>query len=169
MAKINASEFGLTNPEMEQILPRTKREWGYYTVCDEGKILQDQDNIVINYKVKYLHFEMNKSIHKQFHLHRIEIWNVLSGEGLVAVNGAIACINKDTHPIVINMGNDHKVTALTSDFVIKEIQLSYDGSDESDIVYPDPNDQPKLEFDSRAKHNCELINLSEILNPKEEN
>ena len=169
MAKIDAYKFGLMDPEMEQIFPRTKREWGYYTVCGEGQILQDEDDIVINYKVKYLHFEMDKSIHKQFHLHRIELWTVLSGEGLLTINGTITCINKDTPPIIIQIGVDHKVVALTSDFVIKEIQLSYAGSDESDVVYPDPADQPKLELDTRGKHNCELIDLNAILNPKEEN
>ena len=169
MTGIDLDKFCVIDPEVEQILPRTEREWGYYTVCSEGRVLQDQDNMVINYKVKYLHFEMNKAIHKQYHLNRIELWTVLSGEGLVTINGIMACINKDTDAIVIHMCDEHKVVAITNDFVIKEIQLSYVGSDESDVVYPDPTDQPKLELDTRGKHNCELIDLNAILNPKEEN
>ena len=155
MTGIDVDKFGVIDPETEQILPRTEREWGYYTVCSEGRVLQDQDNMIINYKVKHLHFEMNKAIHKQFHFKRIELWTVLSGEGLATINGTVVRINKDTDAIVIHMGDDHKVVALTNDFVIKEIQLSYVGSDESDVIYTDPADSPKQDLSDIKKSSCQ--------------
>jgi mannose-6-phosphate isomerase-like protein (cupin superfamily) len=90
-----------------------QRQWGKYYVLDSGD----------NYKVKRLVINPNKSISMQRHFKRDELWQVVSGYGIMKVSGT----SEHIHPqdiFHISREEWHKVTN-TSDknqLVIIEIQ-----------------------------------------------
>jgi mannose-6-phosphate isomerase-like protein (cupin superfamily) len=111
----------------EQILELTKREdhrpWGYYTV------LSDEPD----HKVKRIVVYPGKRLSLQQHRRRSEHWYMVSGEGLVTLDGKMIRLNKGDS-IVIPAGAAHRMENPTSDNIaFIEVQTG-DYFGEDDII-----------------------------------
>ena len=111
----------------EQILELTKREdhrpWGYYTV------LSDEPD----HKVKRIVVYPGKRLSLQQHRRRAEHWYMVSGEGLVTLDGKMIRLNKGDS-IVIPTGAAHRMENPTSDNIaFIEVQTG-DYFGEDDII-----------------------------------
>lgn len=99
------------------------RPWGTYTVLHETP----------SHKVKTITVEPGKRLSYQTHEKRSEYWVIVSGTGIVTLNGlSNMCVGGDA--IVIEQGDAHRIENTgTDDLVFIEVQLGvYFGED--DIV-----------------------------------
>lgn len=91
-----------------------EKSWGEFEVIDE-----DKDSLTLKLSIKKDH-----SMSYHCHQERDEIWMILSGNGLVTLDGEQTKVHKgDT--ISIKKGTMHKINALT-DLKLIEIQIGYD-------------------------------------------
>ena len=106
---------GLTNYEREE------RPWGSF----ERFTLNEQST------VKIVTVNEGEAISLQTHAHRDEFWRILSGAGIVHING----IDHDAKPGDVffgKRGQDHRVTGGASGLVFLEI--AFGEFDEKDIT-----------------------------------
>lgn len=99
------------------------RPWGTYTVLHEKP----------DHKVKTITVEPGKRLSYQTHEKRSEYWVIVSGTGIVTLNGvATTCVGGDA--LVIEQGDAHRIENTGIDkLVFIEVQLGvYFGED--DIV-----------------------------------
>lgn len=94
------------------------RPWGNWEVIREGTYGE------IQYKVKFLTIEPDKSISLQYHDHRAEYWTIIQGSARInlgenIINSAIA-----GDMISVPQGTIHKVQNIGTDpLVILELQM----------------------------------------------
>jgi mannose-1-phosphate guanylyltransferase len=103
-----------------------QRKWGNYRVLD---YVQTESGSSL---VKRLHVEAGKSISYQYHDKRSEIWVIISGEGIVTVNGAKQVVEAGS-VVTILVGAKHKIAAAT-DIEFVEVQFGDADLEENDIV-----------------------------------
>ena len=103
-----------------------ERRWGWYKVLDYTKYEDGNEALT-----KRICIKSGKNLSYQYHTKRLEVWTILKGEGLVAINGNIRSI-KVGDIIQINYRDIHAIKALT-DIEFIEVQK---GSEliEEDIV-----------------------------------
>jgi mannose-1-phosphate guanylyltransferase len=103
-----------------------QRQWGNYRVLD---YVQSANGSSLT---KRLRVEAGKSISYQYHNQRSEIWVIISGEGIVTIDGVKQVVETGS-VVAIPQGAKHKLAAAT-DVEFVEVQLG--GSDlvEDDIV-----------------------------------
>lgn len=101
--------------------PTVERPWGSYQVLWRG-----QDALL-----KQLTILKGHAISYQYHLKRSEVWMVVSGLGLLTLDGSYRLISTgDT--VTISREQRHSVEATTDELVIYELQVGE--CDENDIV-----------------------------------
>jgi mannose-1-phosphate guanylyltransferase len=114
-----ADKIGL-RPMYEQ------RTWGQYRVLDYA---QFPGNASL---VKRLRIEAGKSISYQYHSKRSEIWVIVSGKGIVTMDGVDSVVASGSI-VTIPVGAKHQLLAATElEFV--EVQLGSEALDEEDII-----------------------------------
>ncbi|MDR0858894.1 MAG: cupin domain-containing protein [Oscillospiraceae bacterium] len=103
-----------------------QRTWGNYRVLD---YIREENGSSLT---KRLRVEAGKSISYQYHNQRSEIWVIISGEGIVTIDGVKQVV--ETGSVVkIPQGTRHKLSAAT-DIEFIEVQLGSGELVENDIV-----------------------------------
>ncbi len=92
-----------------------ERRWGSYKIMG-----MEQMNDGHKVLTKYLHIKCGCDISYQYHLNREEIWTVVDGEGLLAMEGEVKTISRGS-VVHIKAGVKHAVKA-TKDMEIIEVQ-----------------------------------------------
>jgi mannose-1-phosphate guanylyltransferase len=103
-----------------------EKRWGWYRVLDYSKL--PDGNEVLTKRLKIL---ADKNLSYQMHCKRQEVWNIISGEGEVIIDGIFKTV-KPGDVIQIPLGARHALKA-SSDLEFIEVQM---GSElvEEDIV-----------------------------------
>ncbi|WP_426980557.1 sugar phosphate nucleotidyltransferase [Bacillus pseudomycoides] len=103
-----------------------ERRWGWYRVLDYSKL--SAGNEVLTKRLKIL---ADKNLSYQLHCKRQEVWSVISGEGIIVIDGEFKTVQPGD-VIQIPVGTKHALKA-TSDLEFIEVQM---GSEliEEDIV-----------------------------------
>lgn len=102
-----------------------RRQWGEYRVLDFG--VYDDGRKALT---KELVIDSGRQLSYQRHMNRTEVWTIVSGEGMIALDGSVFQV----HPgsvVTINAGQMHSVRA-NSQLHIIEVQLG-DELEENDI------------------------------------
>jgi mannose-1-phosphate guanylyltransferase len=119
-------------PHAEQIALRPmyeQRRWGSYRVL-EYRATGGGTSLV-----KRLHIEAGKSISYQYHSGRSEVWVIVSGKGILTVDGVDSAVSPGS-VVSIPAGARHKLLAATAlDFI--EVQSGPGDMTEEDIVRVD--------------------------------
>ena len=102
-----------------------QRRWGEYRVLDSSSFPGGSRSLT-----KDLLVRAGRQLSYQRHARRLEVWTVVSGEGEVVIDGAVAPVSRGS-VIDIPAGTMHSVRAFTDLHVI-EVQLG-DSLIESDI------------------------------------
>ena len=104
------------------------RPWGYYEILTEKS----------DHKVKRVTVEPGKRLSLQRHRRRSEHWCIISGEGLVTIDGNDTLL-KTGQSIDINCGAIHRITNNTDrDVVFIEVQRGdYFGEDDIERLEDD--------------------------------
>jgi len=116
-------------PLTEQIEQRPmyeQRRWGDYRVLDY------KNTESVSSLVKRLRINAGQAISYQYHNKRSEVWVIVSGEGILTIDGA----DSNARPgrvIHIPVQAKHSISAIT-DMEFIEIQLGEEELEESDIV-----------------------------------
>ncbi len=103
-----------------------ERRWGSYKIMGMEQ-MSDGHKVL----TKYLHIKCGCDISYQYHLNREEIWTVVDGEGLLAMNGEVTQISRGS-VVHIRAGEKHAVKA-TQDMEIVEVQSGKELTEE-DVV-----------------------------------
>lgn len=103
-----------------------ERRWGWYTVLDYAKYEGNHQVLT-----KRIGIHRGQNLSYQYHLARKEIWTIVKGEGVVALNGKLRTVRAGD-VLQIQLGDKHAIKAVT-DLEIIEVQS---GSEliEEDIV-----------------------------------
>ena len=103
------------------------RPWGTWEVLKEFE----------GYKVKRLIIEPGKSISRQMHNHRQEIWNIVDGSGVLELGNSVLIRYVNLYKgksILIDKNQIHKVTASENERLVAiEVQMGTI-CEEDDIV-----------------------------------
>ncbi|WP_134699062.1 sugar phosphate nucleotidyltransferase [Ammoniphilus sp. YIM 78166] len=92
-----------------------ERRWGWYHVLDHIKYSEGNEVLV-----KRLFIKKGENISYQFHKKRSEVWTIISGLGMLALNDKIK--NVSSHDVIeIATGSKHAIKAIT-DLEIIEVQ-----------------------------------------------
>ncbi|MCL2046625.1 MAG: sugar phosphate nucleotidyltransferase [Oscillospiraceae bacterium] len=102
-----------------------ERRWGEYTVIAKTN----------NSLVKQLLLYKGKAISYQTHIHRDEIWVIVSGYGEFVLDGEVKRV-KEGDTLRINRGQKHSIKAI-SDLLITEVQIGTILSEDDIERYPD--------------------------------
>lgn len=101
-----------------------ERPWGWYasTFAVEG------------FKTKVFVVNPKQRLSLQSHAHRKELWSIVSGEGICAVDEKQFNVAKDSF-VVIPQGAKHRIenSSVSEDLIISEVQIG-DILSEDDIV-----------------------------------
>jgi mannose-1-phosphate guanylyltransferase len=103
-----------------------ERRWGWYKVLDHTKF--EDGNEVLTRKIG---ISAGKNLSYQFHNLRSEVWTVLKGEGILALNGNLRVV-KPGDVLQINQGDHHSLKAV-SELEFIEVQSGQELIEE-DIV-----------------------------------
>jgi mannose-6-phosphate isomerase len=119
-------------------MERDDRPWGHYQVVDEGT----------GFKVKRLVIRPGQRLSYQRHKSRSEHWCVVSGRGLVTLDGTTTEVAVGT-TIDVPAGTAHRAAcAGDEDFVLIEVQTgSYFGEDDIERL----DDDYGREVEARAE------------------
>ena len=98
-----------------------EKPWGQYQVLWRGP----------DALLKRLTIRKGQAISHQYHLKRSEVWTVVSGIGLLTLDGAERLLTIG-QTVVIGVGQKHSVEATSAELVIYELQVGE--CDEGDIV-----------------------------------
>lgn len=112
--------------ELHNKLEYEKRPWGSYTVLEEGT----------NYKVKKIDVLPNHRLSYQKHTYREEYWTIVSGNGIITLDGTKTSI-KTGDTLHVPMQMLHRIENTGTELLrFIEVQLgSYLGED--DIIRVD--------------------------------
>lgn len=100
-----------------------ERPWGTYTVVDEGDF----------HKVKRIAVGVGRRLSYQFHGHRSEHWFVITGRGVVTLDGATIDVHQGV-TVDVPVGVAHRIENVGGDpLVFIEVQQG-DYLGEDDIV-----------------------------------
>ena len=116
-------------PLTEQISFRPmyeQRSWGSY------RVLEYKQSDSASSLVKRMHIEAGKSISYQYHEKRSEIWVVVSGKGILTLDGEDSVIGPGGI-VHVPIGVKHSILAAT-DLEFIEVQLGAEELEEGDIV-----------------------------------
>ena len=102
-----------------------RRQWGEYRVLDLG-VYEDGRKAL----TKELVIDAGRQLSYQRHMHRTEVWTIVSGEGAIALDGSVFQVQPGS-VVTINAGQRHGVRAKSQLRVI-EVQLG-DALEENDI------------------------------------
>ena len=117
-------------PLAEQINLRPmyeQRKWGNYRVVDYK---QNEDGV--SSLVKRMKVDSGKSISYQYHSKRSEAWVIVSGKGILTVDGVDSVVASES-VVMISRGICHSLLAAT-DLEFIEVQLGEGELEEEDIV-----------------------------------
>ncbi|PGU00842.1 mannose-1-phosphate guanylyltransferase [Bacillus cereus] len=103
-----------------------ERRWGTYKVLDYVKLADGSHNLT-----KRINIMAGKNLSYQLHRKRSEIWTIISGKGIFALNDILFPV-KSGDVLKIPLGYKHGIKALT-DMEIIEVQIGTDLVEE-DIV-----------------------------------
>ncbi|PAD67858.1 mannose-1-phosphate guanylyltransferase [Bacillus sp. 7586-K] len=103
-----------------------ERNWGYYRVLDYNKF-KDGNEVL----TKRIGISAGKNLSYHFHKLRSEIWTVIKGEGILALDGQLSSV-KTGDVIQVKPGNYHSIKAIT-DLEIIEVQSGMEILDEDTI------------------------------------
>lgn len=103
-----------------------ERRWGWYRVLDYTKFHNSHEVLT-----KRICIAANKNLSYQKHFHRTEVWNIISGKGLFALNEKIWEVNPGD-VLKIPVGASHSIKAIT-DLEFIEVQTGTELIEE-DIV-----------------------------------
>ncbi|WP_394172458.1 sugar phosphate nucleotidyltransferase [Guptibacillus hwajinpoensis] len=92
-----------------------ERRWGWYRVLDHVKYAEGDEVLT-----KRIGVFKGKNISYQLHTRRSEVWTILKGEGLFALNGEIRFV-KAGDVLQVPVGSKHGIKALT-DLELIEVQ-----------------------------------------------
>lgn len=94
------------------------RPWGTWEVIREGTYGD------IQYKVKFLTIEPDKSISLQYHDYRAEYWTIVQGSARINLNESVITNAVPGDMISVPQGSIHKVQNVGTDpLVILELQM----------------------------------------------
>lgn len=102
-----------------------RRQWGEYRVLDLG-VYEDGRKAL----TKELVIDAGCQLSYQRHMHRTEVWTIVSGEGMIALDGSVFQVVPGS-VVTINAGQQHSVRA-SSQLHIIEVQIG-DALEETDI------------------------------------
>lgn len=106
-----------------------ERRWGKYEVMGHATYGDGYKSLT-----KTLTIDPGKSISYQRHSHRNEVWTIVDGEGLLALDGKVSKVTRGD-VVVVRQGQLHAIKAI-SQLQLIEVQTG-DVLDESDIArYP---------------------------------
>lgn len=103
-----------------------ERRWGWYRVLDYTKY--NQGNEILTKRIGIL---AGKNLSYQFHNKRNEVWTIINGEGIFALNGKLQVV-RPGDVLQINVGDHHAIKAV-SDLEFIEVQSGQELIEE-DIV-----------------------------------
>lgn len=103
-----------------------ERRWGWYRVLDHTKY--EEGNEVLTKRIGLL---AGKNLSYQFHNQRSEVWTIVKGEGLFALNGKLQVV-RPGDVLQIKVGEHHAIKAV-SDLEFIEVQSGQELIEE-DIV-----------------------------------
>ncbi|OHR74226.1 mannose-1-phosphate guanylyltransferase [Bacillus sp. HMSC76G11] len=92
-----------------------ERRWGWYRVLDYTKY--EQGNEILTKRIGIL---AGKNLSYQFHNQRSEVWTIVKGEGVFALNGKLKVV-RPGDVLQINVGDVHAIKAV-SDLEFIEVQ-----------------------------------------------
>jgi len=92
-----------------------ERIWGWYRVLDHTKY--ENGNEVLT---KRIGIEAGKNLSYQFHNKRSEVWTIVKGEGVFALNGNLKVV-RSGEVLKVNQGDHHAIKAVT-DLEFIEVQ-----------------------------------------------
>ena len=126
-SKRYVEQIGETRPMHEN------RVWGHYSVLGHHEHADGTKVIV-----KSLRIKAGKRLSYQMHLRRSEVWTVVSGQGLVTLDGKERTVGPgDT--VSVPVGMKHRLTAAPdSDIVVVEVQMGDELIEEDIVRFPDP-------------------------------
>jgi mannose-6-phosphate isomerase-like protein (cupin superfamily) len=103
-------------------MEKVKRPWGWYE-----NLLEDS-----GYKVKRLYVNSDQSISLQYHNFRNEHWVVVSGDGIVEIDGVSKNIFSGDY-IFVPLNSKHRIIGGKCGIIIVEVQMG-EVCEETDIV-----------------------------------
>lgn len=92
-----------------------ERRWGWYRVLDYTKF-EDGTEVL----TKRICIKAGLNLSYQFHNHRSEMWSIVMGEGIFAINGNLKVVRRGD-VLQINLGDYHALKAI-SDIEFIEVQ-----------------------------------------------
>ncbi|USK28390.1 cupin domain-containing protein [Bacillus sp. CMF21] len=92
-----------------------ERRWGSYKVLDYSKL--NNGNEVLTKKIR---LKTGHNLSYQFHNHRNEVWTIINGEGVFALNGKMQVV-RSGDVLVIDAGDHHALKAI-SELELIEVQ-----------------------------------------------